>query len=374
MMDNPMTPDTDNDYSVTRNVLTFDGAVITMAGIALSNLLLTILTLGIYEFWAKTRMRRYIWGRMALSSERFEYIGTGKELFFGFLKVFFLILLPLGLSVGVVIGLLSALFDAEVMAIIIPIMNVLFYVIMLYLIFVASYISFRYLSSRTVWRGLRFNLRGSAWVYGREAWVGIVLSFITLGILYPRFEVRTYGVLIKNLHFGSANFKFDGQWQHLMKMHLVTMVLSPFTLGLSRLWYVSKSIDYRYQRTTIHGLALQSTYTPWELFKLYVGNGILATFAFLPFILVIMSVLPDAGQQQVTLPWTLWLIIPALFWMGLLTIAIQHRTLSYFAANVALVGNIETSGVMQVAEQKAGVGDELAEALEVDGLGVGVGL
>ena len=40
---------------------TINGA--SLAGITFKNALLTILTLGIWSFWAKTRVRRYLWRR-----------------------------------------------------------------------------------------------------------------------------------------------------------------------------------------------------------------------------------------------------------------------------------------------------------------------
>src|SRR3954471_14113917 len=62
--------------------------------IALTNLLLTIVTLGIYRFWAKARERRYLWSRTRFIDETLEWTGTGKEMFIGALIVF-LVLLPI---------------------------------------------------------------------------------------------------------------------------------------------------------------------------------------------------------------------------------------------------------------------------------------
>ena len=47
-------------------------------GIAFRNLVLTIVTLSIYRFWAKTRIRRYLWSQVTVASDRLEYTGTGK--------------------------------------------------------------------------------------------------------------------------------------------------------------------------------------------------------------------------------------------------------------------------------------------------------
>ena len=46
---------------------------------------LTVVTLGIYRFWARTRLRRYIWSSIKPGGDSFEYTGTGLEKFLGFL-------------------------------------------------------------------------------------------------------------------------------------------------------------------------------------------------------------------------------------------------------------------------------------------------
>src|SRR5882672_2338743 len=68
------------------------------AGLSFLNGLLRILTLGVYHFWGKTEVRQRIWSAVRIDGEPLEYRGTGAELFRGFLIVFFLILLPMGLA------------------------------------------------------------------------------------------------------------------------------------------------------------------------------------------------------------------------------------------------------------------------------------
>src|SRR4051794_33119066 len=65
----------------------YEGRLGEIYGIFIVNLLLSIVTLGFYRFWGKTRMRRYVWSRVSLSGDPFEYTGTGGELFVGFLIV-----------------------------------------------------------------------------------------------------------------------------------------------------------------------------------------------------------------------------------------------------------------------------------------------
>ena len=77
----------------------FEGDWKDFARIALPNLLLTIVTLGIYRFWATARERRYLWSRTRFVDEHLEWAGTGMELFLGFVMVILLFGLPyFGLS------------------------------------------------------------------------------------------------------------------------------------------------------------------------------------------------------------------------------------------------------------------------------------
>lgn len=72
------------DASVRR--LYFYGAGGTLFGIHVVNVLLTLLTLGVYHFWARARVRRYLWGQTELLGDRFAYHGTGPEVARGWLR------------------------------------------------------------------------------------------------------------------------------------------------------------------------------------------------------------------------------------------------------------------------------------------------
>src|SRR5258706_3707487 len=74
--------------------LTWSGSPWSLVGLSLLNLILTILTLGIYSFWGKTEVRRRIWSSIRLNDEPLAYTGTGGELLIGFVLVFAVVLLP----------------------------------------------------------------------------------------------------------------------------------------------------------------------------------------------------------------------------------------------------------------------------------------
>ena len=167
--------------------------------------LLTILTLSIYRFWAKTHVRRYLWNALQLAGDRFVYHGTPKELFIGFL-IAIVILAPmlavLGFSeyaflyYGAGAGLL---FQAV-------------YILLLFLFWqIAVYRMTRYRLSRTSWRGIRFRLDGSAWVYLRKAIIWNLLVVGTLGIAIPWMRHALNKYRLENIRFGDLTARYDGK-------------------------------------------------------------------------------------------------------------------------------------------------------------------
>lgn len=65
--------------------LRFEGNGFEYFKIWIVNILLTILTLGLYYPWAKVRNYRYFYANTTLEGRNFEYHATGKQLFFGYL-------------------------------------------------------------------------------------------------------------------------------------------------------------------------------------------------------------------------------------------------------------------------------------------------
>ncbi|MGD9591920.1 MAG: DUF898 family protein, partial [Candidatus Berkiella sp.] len=63
--------------------LDYDGKLSELYKIYALSLSLSILTLGLYHFWGKTRKRRYITSSFILDNDRFEYTGYAKELLIG---------------------------------------------------------------------------------------------------------------------------------------------------------------------------------------------------------------------------------------------------------------------------------------------------
>lgn len=198
--------------------LLYDGRVGELYGIFLLNILFTILTLGIFRFWAVTRYRRYLWSRMRFQGERFEYTGTGGELFVGWLLAG-LALLGLILAAGALAYVLSLV--SQELAVV-PIL--LLYVFVGVLGAGAIFSAQRYRLTRTVWRGIRGGMAGSMLAYGARAVLYLVLSAVTLLQMVPWTQVRLAEARINASSFGNARFLFQGRAGQLYLSWLGTCV------------------------------------------------------------------------------------------------------------------------------------------------------
>jgi len=120
------------------------------APIAFTNLLLSIVTLGIYSFWARTRTRHYLWSHTRFIDERLEWTGTGRELFVGFVMALLLVVLPLALiQFAISAFVLRGHPGAS------GLVGLLTYLTLTYLTGVAIFRAIRYRLSRTFWHGIR---------------------------------------------------------------------------------------------------------------------------------------------------------------------------------------------------------------------------
>lgn len=196
--------------TITTPVLEFDGKRASFVKVLIVNGILTTLTLGIYRFWAKTKVRRFFWSNVRFLDDPLEYTGTGGELFVGFLIVI-AILFPLGLVYGAIGSLVPP--DATELRVG---LEVAYYLVIFALLQIGFYRMWRYRMSRTTWRGVRFGLDGSTWTYLKLASGWTLLSAVTLGFAYPWMQVDLWRYQIRHTRIGSEIFKFEGNAKDLM--------------------------------------------------------------------------------------------------------------------------------------------------------------
>ena len=289
---------------------------------------LTVVTLGIYYFWAKVRVRKYLLSESEFEGDRFAYHGTAKELLIGFLKAVLVFGVPLFL-LGIVQGLLVR----------IPAVRVLLGSPHLChrpgLIPFAIVGARRYRLSRTSWRDIRFSFRGRALDFIKLFVTGSFLSGITLGLYYPFFETRRHGFLVSHSYFGNQKFDFDGKGRDLFGSFLVVILLFFPTLGLIWFWYQAKKQRYFWEHTSLATAHFHSTVTGTRLFLLTVGN------------LLLLVVTLGLG-----FPW------------------IMVRNVRFAFRYLTLEGPLDLSGIQQEAQAATATGEALAGFLDA-GLDLG---
>ncbi|MEK7837009.1 MAG: DUF898 family protein [candidate division NC10 bacterium] len=75
-----------------------------------------------------------------------------------------------------------------------------------------------------------------------------------------------------NSWFGNRRFDFDGAGRALFGPFLLTLLLTPFTLGLIWFWYLARKRRYFWGHTWFGAARFRSTVTGGSLLRLMAGN------------------------------------------------------------------------------------------------------
>jgi len=304
--------------------LAFHGSGGTLFGIHTVNVLLTIVTLGIYSFWARVRMRGYLLSQTEFEGDRFAYHGTGRELFNGSLKAGLIFGLPVVL-LNVAPELLGAGDAVKTAA------ALLIYCLFMVFLPFAMVGSRRYRLSRTSWRSIRFSFRGRVLDFVKLFIGGSLLSLVTLGAYYPIFDVRRYAFMISHSYFGNQKFEFDGQGRDLLWSYLAAVPLSLLTLGIYWFWFLAKKQRYLMDHTSFATARFHSTVTGGALCLLYLMN----------FILLLATL-------GIAWPW------------------VVARTTRFNYAYISLKGALDVAAIQQEAQTASATGEGLAGFLDLD--------
>ncbi|MEI6486637.1 MAG: DUF898 family protein [Sphingomonadales bacterium] len=194
--------------------VTFESKWTGWFGLAIVNILLTIITFGIYRFWARTRERRLLWSSTHFGGEALEYTGLGRELLIGAILAFFLLVLPL-----VVVGLVGAAARGYGLDWVAVVLQLASSAILLWLVQFAIWRALRYRLSRTRWSGIRGAMAGSAAAYALLAMKMLGLQIITLGFASPYASMRTFNARWSDARLGNIPFRAEGDWRPLQRLY-----------------------------------------------------------------------------------------------------------------------------------------------------------
>jgi uncharacterized membrane protein YjgN (DUF898 family) len=206
--------DEDNQH-IAASAFQFHGNWKAFFPIILSNILLTIVTLGVYRFWATTRERKYLWSQTEFIDDRLEWTGTGLELLIGFFAVMVLIFLPL---IG--INLLQAALIARGIVGFAGLLTFALLFAIFYLTGIARFRGLRYKLSRTYWHGIRGGSNDQGLAYG---WAYVWKTFvggIALYLMVPWAMMSLWNERWGRMSFGPHEFFAKGEHGDTFKRFL----------------------------------------------------------------------------------------------------------------------------------------------------------
>jgi uncharacterized membrane protein YjgN (DUF898 family) len=191
--------------------------------IALTNFALTVVTLGFYRFWAKARERRYLWSRTHFIDDAFEWTGTGKEMFLGFLVVA-AVLVPAFLFIQFGFQALVLRGEEGLAALAMVVLYVGFF----YLFHVAKFRSVRYRLSRTYWHGIRGGSDEGGFAYGGTGLWKMAAGSLAFGFLIPWALTQLWNRRWSAMSFGphriEAHADSDGLMSRWMFVYLAPLL------------------------------------------------------------------------------------------------------------------------------------------------------
>jgi uncharacterized membrane protein YjgN (DUF898 family) len=177
----------------------FSGNTSEYFGIWIVNILLTIVTLGLYAPWAKVRRLRYFYGNTSFFERRFDFTGVPKKILIGRL-----------IAIGIY-ALISVCSNYSITATLIG--------------FGLLYFAVPWLMRATI----RFNARNSKFGNSRfyfsgttkEAYIlflkAILIHIFTLGLFFPVLVWLYKKYFLDNLYVGQLKFNLQAEWSDYMR-------------------------------------------------------------------------------------------------------------------------------------------------------------
>lgn len=198
--------------------------------LALKTGFFTVLTLGFYRFWMKTRLRRYYWASIRPGGHPMEYVGDPFEKLLGFFIAVVILTFYIGVLNLVLMFASFSIFNSSFIGYAASFAGVI------PLWFYARYRARRYTLARTRWRAVRFGVEPGAWGYALLALWCWFLTIITLGALWPRMTFLLEKYRIDRTYFGSARLHQGGHWTMLYRAAWPFMISAAAALALA-LWF-----------------------------------------------------------------------------------------------------------------------------------------
>jgi uncharacterized membrane protein YjgN (DUF898 family) len=319
-----------------------------------------------------------------INGEPLEYTGTGKELFFGFLVIMGVIFLPLALTATVIAVQLGPEHP------VLTLFQIAVSLALLTLYGFAIYRARRYRLSRTLWRGIRGALTGSALAYSGKYFAALLLSPMTAGWSRPAMNLLLAEQMYNDMRFGNQPFTFRGRAgplyaQYAICWFLMAGVVLAIIIGGTSLALSGALTQY----ADLFEALFKGSKTSPEARGLVVFVfilGLIALFLLYQIVSSIVWALYTAREmnlfaQYTTFPglrfdfnatgWslvTLWLgnLALIIFTLGIAQPFVEQRVIRYFCDRLSVDGKVDFASIKQSQAQLDKRGEGLIDALDLD--------
>lgn len=337
--------------------LRFDGDGTEFFRIWIVNLILSVLTLGIYSAWAKVRTNRYFYGSTSLQGDTFEYHAEPMQI----LKGRLIAMAALG------VYLLSQTFF--------PIVSFALFAALLVLLPVIVVRSLRFNAIMSSWRGVRFGFDGSAWDAAKAYVFWPLFGLITFGFGLPYVWYKQNQFTVGNHRFGTTPAQSTTTSGEFYKIFFILMGIgigaSVVMMGIIGIVAVGAGVD---GETNEGGPAAIILGTVWInyflLYVLFVG-----VFQAMRYRLVYNNIVlagTNTKSDVATMQWVKIVLINSV--LLVLTLGLYYpwarvRLTRYMVSHTLVESDDLSAFVARTGQEESALGEELGEAFD---LGIGV--
>ena len=190
--------------------LEFTGTAWSYFKIYFINILLTLLTLGLYVPWARVKRRRYFYSNTRILGDGIDYLATGFDLLKGWLLVL----------AGFALFYALPFFDFGI-----AYLDTIFLIGAFIAYPWALNKSLQFNARNIVWRDVRFTWHGSYWGVAVNLFIVPLVGLLTLGLLLPLASRMMKHYIAKNYSFGSKRFEIATNLRNFYKAGFKTFML-----------------------------------------------------------------------------------------------------------------------------------------------------
>lgn len=341
------------------------------APIAFTNLLLLIVTLGIYRFWATTRTRHYLWSNTHFIDEPLEWTGTGKELLVGFLLALALFGIPFfflqfGVQALMLRGHVAIASGLGIGAAI----------LLLFLAGVARFRALRYRLSRTYWHGIRGGSDDSGIAYG-FAWLWkSIVGVLPAWLLVPWSMTSLWNDRWQRMSFGSQTFRSAAQpgpiyirflLFYLAPFIMVLLIAGAFVMFGAGIGKINDGNAVAVLTLILVGMLM--------IAGIYLLLGLIALAYYAAFLREAIGHVSlgeiDFHFGATTMQWLTLFIVDVMLVVGTLGIGViflSYRHWKFFITHLEATGHVSLSALGQSTTRQPGQGEGLLDAFDLGAL------